>query len=133
MVGVETMSVGFYHQVNGYWETTDTPSQEVIDAYPVGTIEVPLRPSDAYAWENGQWVYVGEPQNTAEENKSYAMYLLQQTDWVNQPDVRDVNNDPHLLNGDEFDAYRLQLRKIAVTPVAGNIVFPTIPQERWGI
>lgn len=71
------------------------------------------------------------PPPTAEDNKIIAVSLLSQTDWVNQPDVRDVNNNPHLLNGDEFDAYRLELRKIAVNPVSGHIVFPVIPQEQW--
>ena len=71
------------------------------------------------------------PKPTADDNKSYAISLLLATDWVNQPDVRDPNNSPHLLNADEFDAYRLEVRKIAVNPVGGDIVFPTMPIEKW--
>lgn len=69
---------------------------------------------------------------TAEQNKATAVSLLQQTDWVNQPDVRDPSNNPHLLNADEFDAYRLEVRQYAVYPVAGDINWPTLPTEEWG-
>lgn len=68
---------------------------------------------------------------TPEQNKNIAMQLLQDTDWVNQPDVRDPNNSPHLLNGGEFDTYRLAVRKIAVNPPSGKVVFPTLPVEQW--
>lgn len=87
-----------------------------------------------------EWTYngteflppVGPTPPTAEENKATAVSLLQQTDWVNQPDVRDPSNNPHLLNADEFDAYRLEVRQYAVYPVAGYINWPTVPTEEWG-
>ena len=69
---------------------------------------------------------------TAEENKETAMGLLGATDWVNQPDVRDPANNPHLLNAAEFDAYRLAVRQYAVYPVAGDIDWPVLPTEEWG-
>lgn len=68
---------------------------------------------------------------TAEANKSMASLLLQQTDWVNQPDVYDPTLTPHLLNRDEFITYRSALRNIAVNPTEGFITFPTKPQEQW--
>lgn len=68
---------------------------------------------------------------TAEENKQKATALLQNTDWVNQPDVYDPTINPHLLNRDEFIAYRSALRAIAVNPTEGFITFPTKPQEQW--
>lgn len=86
-----------------------------------------------------EWTYngteflppAGPTPPTAEENKATAVSLLQATDWVNQPDVRNTANIPHLLNGDEFDAYRVEVRKIAVTPVEGNLDWPTVPVELW--
>ena len=68
---------------------------------------------------------------TAEKNKEIAISLLQQTDWVNQPDVIDVSLNPHLLNHAEFITYRSALRNIAVNPTDGFINFPTKPQEQW--
>lgn len=68
---------------------------------------------------------------TADENKATATGLLQATDWVNQPDVRNTANNPHLLNGDEFDTYRLAVRQYAVNPVAGDINWPTLPAAQW--
>lgn len=68
---------------------------------------------------------------TADDNKNKAVQLLQQTDWVNQPDVTNTSLNPHLLNQGDFLIYRSQLRQIAVNPVAGNIDFPVKPQEQW--
>lgn len=68
---------------------------------------------------------------TAEDNKATAIQLLSDTDWVNQPDVRNTAVNPHLLNGDEFDAYRVEVRKYAVYPVEGFIDFPVKPSEQW--
>ena len=72
-----------------------------------------------------------QPPITAYENKNKAMNLLFETDWVNQPDVSDVNFNPHLLNKLEFDSYRQQLRAIAVYPTEGDLVWPTKPIELW--
>jgi hypothetical protein len=68
---------------------------------------------------------------TAEQNKQTAMELLQATDWVNQPDVRNTANVPHLLNGQAFDDYRVAVRIYAVYPVAGDIDWPVKPVEQW--
>lgn len=68
---------------------------------------------------------------TAENNKNHAIWLLEQTDWVNQPDVRNTAVNPHLLNGDEFDAYRVAVRQYAVYPIDGYIDWPELPIEQW--
>ena len=69
---------------------------------------------------------------TAEENKDTAMNLLQKTDWTPFSDVGDpTKSNPYLSNVNEFEAYRSALRKIAVNPVAGDIIWPTKPQEVW--
>jgi len=68
---------------------------------------------------------------TAEENKQTATSLLAATDWVNQPDVRNTAVFPHLVNGNEFDAYRIAVRQYAVTPIAGEINWPVKPEEVW--
>jgi hypothetical protein len=68
---------------------------------------------------------------TLEENKLQALYKLQSTDWVEIPSVTDVNNTPHLLNYDEFLAFRLQARDRAINPQAGNLSWIKKPTEQW--
>ncbi|MET0171801.1 MAG: hypothetical protein ABW206_05315 [Agrobacterium vaccinii] len=52
---------GFYHPDVGYWQTTNQPSQDILDAYPKGTLDYPLKPGDNYEPLGGGWVYV-EPE-----------------------------------------------------------------------
>lgn len=68
---------------------------------------------------------------TAEDNKQKAIQLLVNTDWVNEPDVYNPENTPHLLNRDDFLNYRVQIREQAVYPTAGNIDWPVKPEEQW--
>ncbi len=73
------------------------------------------------------------PVTPAEANKATASRLLQESDWVNQPDVSDTSLTPHLTNKAEFDAYRLTLRQIAVNPVEGDLDWPVKPQAVWNV
>jgi len=68
---------------------------------------------------------------SAEYNKIEAIYFLSKTDWVNQPDVYDPANSPHLLNRQEFLTYRAWVRNIAVNPIEGNLDWPTEPKAIW--
>ena len=99
-----------------------------------------LSPCDPYI--DGEWVYTVEvvdltPEEIAarEESekaniKAQAVALMSATDWVEFPSVRDTSNTPHLTNADKFDAYRLALRVIAVTPTL-DPAWPTKPDEVW--
>ena len=69
---------------------------------------------------------------TAEENKQTAIFLLQQTDWTTIPDVSDPTKcNPYLSNVSDFVTYRNAVRQYALNPVAGDINWPTLPQEVW--
>lgn len=68
---------------------------------------------------------------TAQDNKSTASKLLYETDWTTIADVASPTNSPYLANQADFIAYRNEIRKIAVNPVAGNINWPTKPTEQW--
>ena len=47
----------YFINPNGdYWETMTDPSDEIIAAYPVGTVEVTKRPSHLHTYEGGAWV-----------------------------------------------------------------------------
>lgn len=111
---------------SGWIEYNDGQPNETITVLPAWVVNAELAWNEA----NNPTPPVPVPP-TAEQNKQTAMGLLQATDWVNQPDVRNTANQPHLVNGAEFDAYRLQVRQIAVYPVAGNLTWPTLPVEVW--
>lgn len=68
---------------------------------------------------------------TAAQNKAEAINRLIVTDWVNQPDVNDTANNPHLLNRNEYLTYRDQVRVYVVRPVAGFINWPVEPHAVW--
>jgi hypothetical protein len=82
------------------------------------------------------WIQAGIPvppsPPTAEDNKQEAMGLLSQTDWTALPDVSDpLKSNPYLANANEFNTYRNAVRQYAITPVAGEIDWPTMPTEDW--
>lgn len=69
---------------------------------------------------------------TADDNKGRAIYLLQETDWTTIPDVSDpAKSNPYLSNVNDFVTYRNAVRQYALNPVAGDIAWPTLPQEVW--
>ena len=69
---------------------------------------------------------------TAEDNKQKAIQLLKQTDWTTIPDVSDpTKSNPYLSNASDFVTYRNSVRQYALNPVAGDITWPTAPQEVW--
>jgi len=51
------MEHGFFHPDRGYWQTNSKPSEAVLDGYPEGTVEVPLRPSGEHDWNGSKWVH----------------------------------------------------------------------------
>jgi len=71
------------------------------------------------------------PIPTAEENKATASSLLTATDWTTIADVANPINSPYLTNQAEFIAYRNEIRKIAVYPTDGNLIWSIIPKVIW--
>lgn len=70
-------------------------------------------------------------QQPFEDCKKQASLLLYETDWTTIPDVADpAKSNPYLLNPDDFAAYRSDVRKLAVRPVA-NPTWPIKPVARW--
>lgn len=51
---------GFYHNELGYWQTLSEPTEEILNSYPEGTIEVPLKPDWDYEWDGEEWVKIEE-------------------------------------------------------------------------
>lgn len=50
------MECGFFHPELGYWQTLTYPSEDILAAYPEGTVEVPIKPADGYVWNGSEWV-----------------------------------------------------------------------------
>lgn len=89
------MEHGFYHPDKGYWQAIGGNAEELLAAYPAGTIEVPLKPGSDFEWQNGAWAYV-EPDPIVPDRVSAnqfgkqlaAMGLLEQVQsWVAQQDA----------------------------------------------
>lgn len=110
------------------WRDHDPETQKLIACDPV--IE-------------GDWVYtVAVAQLTEEElaaraenkrlvNAQRARVELEETDWCEMPSVRNTEVNPHLLNGADFDAYRLTLRAIVINPPVEVTTWPTRPDGVW--
>jgi len=91
------------------------------------------------AWSNcclSKWDEANTPPPyvppTTEQNKNTAVNLLNATDWTTIPDVGDrTKSNPYLSNVQDFVVYRNAVRQYAINPVAGDINWPTQPQEVW--
>ncbi len=90
------------------------------------------------AWANccmTKWTEANNPPvvpPTAEQNKNTAVNNLKNTDWTTIPDVSDpTKSNPYLSNVQDFVTYRNAVRQYAINPVAGDINWPTLPQEVW--
>jgi hypothetical protein len=82
------------------------------------------------------WTVANQPKPvlppTAEENKDAAANLLYITDWATIPDVADpTKSNPYLGNAQQFVVYRNTVRQYVITPVAGDIDWPTKPLAVW--
>ena len=116
-----------WQETSGWLEFWDAPNQDIT--------ELP-------SWVNcclSVWTVANTPVPpppptplTAEDNKQTAISLLQKTDWTTIPDVSDpTKSNPYLSNANDFVTYRNAVRQYAINPVAGDITWPTLPQEVW--
>lgn len=53
------MDKGFFHPSRGYWQTIGEPPQHILDGYPEGTVEVPLKPGADHEWNGKEWLPPG--------------------------------------------------------------------------
>lgn len=71
------------------------------------------------------------PEEIKAINKQQAEALLQKTDYLEAQTIRNTALTPHLINVDEIDSYRLQLRAIAINPPSTLVEWPTKPENIW--
>jgi hypothetical protein len=50
------MEHGFFHPDRGYWQTNSDVPQDILNGYPAGTVEIPLRPMGRFDWDGTEWV-----------------------------------------------------------------------------
>jgi hypothetical protein len=124
------MEHGFFHPVNGYWQTISTPSAEILAAYPEGTIEVPLQPSNLHTWSGSAWVSPSQDQLDAEQ----AQIVRSTRDNTLADEVDPIVSNPLRWNGmtaeqqAAWTAYRQAL--LDVPQQSGfphNVAWPTKP------
>lgn len=103
------------------------------ESYASQFIEAPDEVTFGWSQVDGQWVAPPAPPEPDYKflNKQKAESLLQVTDWTENTSVRNVTRTPHLVNGDEFDDYRVALRAIAVNPPVTVAEWPVKPDEQW--
>jgi hypothetical protein len=116
------MENGFYHPDRGYWQTTGDVPQRILDGYPKGTVEVPLKPSGLHEWDGANWVEVApDPTTLATAARSKRNGLLSQSDWTQVADAP--------VDQAAWATYRQALRDITIQ--AGfpeNIDWPVAPE-----
>lgn len=69
----------------------------------------------------------------SDQNVARAKQDLVTSDWSDLPSVRNAAIQPHLTNGEAFDAYRAGLRAIVVNKPAVVDVWPVRPDAVWSI
>lgn len=119
----------------GHIEFVQTQDQPLLPNEIITTI--PTWANDCIdAWNAADYIAKNPPAPSLEEKiancKLQARFNLEETDWSEIPSVLDEKNQPHLLNGSEFIAYRSICRNYVANPVADPI-WPTMPTAVWSV
>ncbi|MEA5163562.1 tail fiber assembly protein [Cereibacter johrii] len=115
------MEMGFYHPARGYWQTMSAPTEEILAAYPEGTVEVPLKPGAGFSWSGEAWVpEPPDPEALALEARARRDALLTACDWTQVPDAP--------VDRAAWAAYRQALRDVPEQPgFPAGIAWPEPP------
>lgn len=117
-----------WQDTNGWIEFNDGSQNQYIDVLPTWALNAEL------AWDNANDENINNSLPTTEsliQNcKNKAESILLNTDWSEIPSVTNVENNPHLLNGQDFINYRIEIRKLAINPVE-NPIWPNKPNAQW--
>lgn len=50
------MEYGYFHPSCGYWQTTELPPDNILESYPEGTLQIPLKTGPNTEWDGTAWV-----------------------------------------------------------------------------
>lgn len=125
------MEHGFYHPTFGYWQTISTPTDEHLAAYPEGTVEVPLQPSNLHTWSGAEWV--PPTQEVADADAAMVVRATRNTILTNTVDPLVSNPlrwaDMTAEKQAEWAAYRRALLDISQqSGFPHDVVWPTAPE-----
>lgn len=115
------MEHGFYHLDRGYWQTNDDVSQDILDSYPEGTIEISLKPVGNFDWDGTEWVEIStDLEELSARYRGLRNSLLAQSDWTQVADAP--------VDQTAWANYRQKLRDITTqAEFPENISWPVAP------
>ena len=121
MGGVKIMEYGYFHPDRGYWQTTNKPPQDILEGYPTGTVEIPLRPAGRFEWDGFKWVELPpDLVALAKEARANRGRLLAKSDWTQVADAP--------VDQAAWSAYRQALRDVTTqTDFPNAVVWPVSP------
>lgn len=117
--------------------------EPVIETTPPQFDPVTQNITDSVELQDGQWVQVWSVVEASEAevtertqqlkdiNAARAKALLLDTDWSENASVRNTSMTPHLVNGSDFDNYRVMLRAVAVERPLTVSQWPVRPDAIW--
>ena len=122
---------GFYHVDLGYWETITDPSEEILQGYPEGTMEVTMRPSHLHTYDG--FVWLAPTQIEIDEDEGFQVRLIRDLRLHNEVDpiVSNALRWSELTEDkqSEWRQYRTDLLSISDQDgFPHNVIWPTKPE-----
>ena len=122
---------GFYHVDLGYWETITDPSEEILQGYPEGTVEVTMRPTPLHTYDGSVWL--APTQIELDEEEGYQVRLIRDLRLHNEVDpiVSNALRWAELTEDkqSEWRQYRTDLLNISnQSGFPHNVTWPTTPR-----
>lgn len=117
--------------------------EPVVETAPATFDPITQNISDSVTLQDGQWVQtwvvtdaseieVAErEQQRKDNNAARAKAMLLDTDWSENASVRNTAMTPHLVNGEDFDTYRITLRAIVIDRPVEVSQWPERPDAIW--
>lgn len=98
------MHRGFYNKDIGYWEVIPPYEEEIINNYPLGTYEIPLKPGANYDWNGTEWIEI-EIQEPEPSNIVYSKSNI----------YKNITDEEYVLLQNSFLAYSIRVQEILKT------------------
>jgi hypothetical protein len=122
---------GFYHVDLGYWETITDPSEEILEGYPDGTVEITMRPTPLHTYDGSKWL--APTQIEIDEEEGYQVRLIRNLRLNNEVDpiVSNALRWAELTEDkqSEWRQYRTDLLNLSdQSGFPHNVIWPTKPE-----
>lgn len=122
---------GFYHPDRGYWQTVEDVPDEILSAYPEGTVEIPLRPADGFhTWTGSGWSLAAPTIDELRAAKIAAITAATGEDLARGAPV-DGGLHVALDDGSRADLTALASTAVAVLISGGSVTWPESYAQGW--